>query len=398
MNTLLIASAALCSSTLPRGGGICETIKDCNGAGMCISKKCVCDDAWTGLQCGDINFGKAYRCGEGGACLQDNNLGIYSTWGGGVVVGEDKKFHMFAAGFRNNCPLSSWLTNSVVVHLTSDTPHGPYTAHDLAINSKGNNTELWDAITDHNPAPLKIAPRLYTIFYMGSNSHIDGIKNCNSTSDSRVSVSGGISCPNSDPLQNLPVCNQKIGIRYATTPYGPWKSFSSYILGPGPAGEFDDLFVTNPSAFKMKNGTVVLLYKGRSREKSSLMLTGVAVASSWNSTFTRYNPTHPISVATTCEDAGVYFSEKMQLFRLVFHCACNYQYAWSTDGLHWQVTTPQKPWCTVAFNNGTETFSRRERPQWFVDPEKGYPTHLFTGVMPTDSHNKQSWTFVQELA
>lgn len=36
------------------------------------------------------------------------------SWGGNVVEGDDELFHLFAAGFVNNCGIGSWEVNSQV--------------------------------------------------------------------------------------------------------------------------------------------------------------------------------------------------------------------------------------------------------------------------------------------
>ncbi len=41
-----------------------------------------------------------------------------------VYSNEDKLYHMFAADMAYNCTLSSWQTNSRVVHATSTKPNG----------------------------------------------------------------------------------------------------------------------------------------------------------------------------------------------------------------------------------------------------------------------------------
>ena len=59
-----------------------------------------------------------------------NNGGLksikYSYWGGSVLKGDDNLYHMFVTKFLNNCGLSSWEYNSVIVHAVSKHPLGPF--------------------------------------------------------------------------------------------------------------------------------------------------------------------------------------------------------------------------------------------------------------------------------
>ena len=82
---------------------------------------------------------------------------------------------------------------------------------------------------------------------------------------------------------------------------------------------------------------------------------------------------------------------------MILHCGCNYQYLWSRDGLSWERTTPEIPWCNVTYEDGSrEKLARRERPKWIVD-DKGRPLGLLTGVFPTVSHGGASFTMATEI-
>jgi hypothetical protein len=50
-----------------------------------------------------------------------------SSWGGSIIRDENGRVHMFAALMTENCGLTSWATNSEIVHATADTPLGPFT-------------------------------------------------------------------------------------------------------------------------------------------------------------------------------------------------------------------------------------------------------------------------------
>jgi hypothetical protein len=76
--------------------------------------------------------------------------------------------------------------------------------------------------------------------------------------------------------------------------------------------------------FCAENGSVLLLYKARSVEDPSVMRTGAAFADHYRGPYRRV-VSQPINVSGSCEDAGIYYSQLMKLFRMVLHCGCTYQ-------------------------------------------------------------------------
>ena len=140
----------------------CTNDTDCNMAGRCTlpAGNCACDHGWTGPQCERINFGPAYRCGAGGLCLNHTSAasGNYSStftssWGGEAVEGDDGAWHVYAAAFAKDGGLGSWLQESRVVHGVSPSgPNGPYQLTDVALGPRGAAGQVWDGLTQHNPA------------------------------------------------------------------------------------------------------------------------------------------------------------------------------------------------------------------------------------------------------
>ena len=198
------------------------------------------------------------------------------------------------------------------------------------------------------------------------------------------------------------LCNQRVGLATALTPYGPWARRDQPIIGVGAAGTtWDDLFTTNPTPHVFANGSALLIYKARSSEDFNNMRTGVAFAKHWGGPYERVG-SGPIDVPGGCEDAGIYYSEAMQVFRMVLHCGCSYQSVWSTDGANWRRTADPVPWCNVSMAAGNvgdyAVLRRRERPKWLVDPESGRPIGLFTGVEPSgDMHSGQTFTMATDV-
>ena len=367
----------------------CTTNLDCNWAGRCTvgrfgSRVCFCDTGWWGQHCEEIKFGVSERCGSGGMCLQGEQ-GFTSTWGGEAVQADDESWHLFAAGFAQNSNLSSWLQQSRVLHgHSSHGPQGPYSFVDVTLGSR--SLSYWDGLTQHNPAVQRAADGTYLLFYMGSTQ-----------SPSAANVSGGVRACALHPRQNVSVCRQRIGLATAQSPAGPWLRKAEPILDVGPAGAWDGLFTTNPTPHAFANGSVLLIYKARSVEDPSKMFTGAAFAEHYLGPYTRLSA-RPINVSTTCEDAGIYYSSLVKVFRMVLHCGCSYQYLWSLDGVNWERTTPSVPWCNITYADGsTELLQRRERPKWVIDPRTGYPVAMLNGVMPSSSHEGGSFTLATKI-
>merc|ERR1712048_1547854 len=159
----------------------------------------------------------------------------------------------------------------------------------------------------------------YVIFYMGSTDHLNG----------------------SSSLE----FNQRVGIAWSDSPYGPWTRSDEPIIPPGPKGKWDDGFTTNPASHVYSNGSVSLIYKGRSMEHPTLMLEGVAFASNYRGPYVKLTPDAPLDLPGNCEDAGIYRTTD-GIFRMLTHCGCSGQYMWSLDGFLWNRTTPPVHFCS----------------------------------------------------
>jgi len=125
------------------------------------------------------------------------------------------------------------------------------------------------------------------------------------------------------------------------------------------------------------------------------MSTGVAFAEHWSGPYTRQ--THAMDVSGGCEDAAIYQSSGSGIYHLIFHCGCDYQTLWSTDGYNWKRTTKPQPFCNVTFSDGSSLpLSTRQRPKWVV-AKNGSLTHLFTGAAGAGIHMGQTFTLAQQL-
>ena len=100
----------------------CETDLDCNLGGLCDSKTntCMCSTEWRGDDCSSLALLPAE--------LDNGYRPISSSsWGGKIVKGSSGKYHLYAAAMVEKCGLTTWRTNSEIVHAMSySKPTGPY--------------------------------------------------------------------------------------------------------------------------------------------------------------------------------------------------------------------------------------------------------------------------------
>lgn len=290
--------------------------------------------------------------------------------------------------------------------MSNRSAEGPYVVSDVAIGERA--TSFWDGVTQHNPAITRAPDGTWLLFYMGSTQA--GAKPSNCTWPKSVRPGASITRRELEQLQEAqrPLSpensvlefNQRVGLATAKTPYGPWNRPAQPLLEPR-KGHFDDGFTTNPSPAVLPNGSIVLLYKSRPLSGQG-MFTAVAHADSYLGPYTR--PHAPLELPTNCEDADIFLDTNPNagapqgVYRVVMHCACTYQLMWSTDGQNFNKTGGEQPWCDVTYQDGaTEKLSRRERPKWILNT-KGGLVAFSTGVQPTASHDKNSFTMMAPVS
>ena len=134
----------------PTPAGLCEKDDDCSLNGLCntTSSKCICDPQWFGEQCQYLNILPT---------SPNNGLqsSVSSSWGGSIIEGPDGKTHMFAAVMTEHCGLTSWKTNSEVIHAVANTPLGPFVKKEVVIPRFA-----------HNPT-IKKVNGTYLLFHIG---------------------------------------------------------------------------------------------------------------------------------------------------------------------------------------------------------------------------------------
>ena len=132
----------------------CSTDEDCSLNGLCLTRTCKCDPGWNGNDCGVL----AIKATPLGAGFQQPNT---SSWGGSVIKGP-AKWHMYLSRMSESCGLTSWATNSEIIHAVSSTIEGPYSYSDTVLPRFA-----------HNPT-IHFVDGSYLLFHIGCGANANG--------------------------------------------------------------------------------------------------------------------------------------------------------------------------------------------------------------------------------
>lgn len=311
---------------------------------------------------------------DGGLEMED-----YWVWGSSVIKGEEGKYHMYASRWPKYLKFHpGWMIASEIIHAVSDTPEGPYKFKDVALGTRG--VQYWDGRSCHNPKIVKYKD-LYLLYYMGSTHPFEELTEETAdelTLSSKWCIAGR--------------WGKRVGLATSKSPNGPWKRLDAPILDVKP-NSFYSFLTSNPSPLIKEDGSVVLLFKGRSYKEDEISHTGqyigVATAPSYDGKY------------TVASDEPLFSSEKFGEIedphlwsdRDGFHMIAKDMTGAITDGYHGGVLAHSKDginWVldknplaytrTVTWDNGkTIEQGQLERP--FVLVENGKPTHLFFATM-----------------
>ena len=316
----------------------------------------------------------------------------YWVWGSSVIKGNDGKYHMFVSRFPKSLPFHpGWMVASEIVHAISDTPEGPYKFSDIALPARG--AQYWDGRSIHNPRILEYQNKYYLI-YMGSTHPF-----ANPTYDQLTLDS---------PWCTVGRSNKRIGLAIADSPYGPWKRFDEPILKTKP-NTFYSFLVSNPSPIIQEDGSVMMIFKGRTYvgdDKFSDMALGMAYAPSIEGPYTVLNNGQPIfQVDGQGEAEDPFLWKDSRGYHAIFkdHVAKftgekgGGVMAHSPNGIQWTIDKDPKAYSrTVEWEDGkVEMQGQQERP--FLLFENGKATHAFFATMNGAGgfdNATQSWNMV----
>lgn len=330
---------------------------------------------------------------NGGLQMED-----YWVWGSSVIKGNDGIYHMYASRWLKKLPFHpGWMVASEIVHATSNTPEGPYEFKDIALGERG--TQYWDGKSCHNPKIVKYEDT-YILYYMGSTHPYedvteDNISAFNLSSKWCIAARWG----------------KRVGIATSKNPNGPWKRLDKPVLDVKPNSYYSFL-TSNPSPLIKKDGSVVLLFKGRTYKedgiKHSDMSIGMATAPSYDGEYTVVGdqPLFSMDRFGEIEDPHLWSDNTG------FHMIAKDQrglltgghgdgvLAHSKDGINWVIDKNPKAYTkTIKWDNGkTIKQGQLERP--FVFVEDGKPTHIFFATMDGPGgfvNGTKTWNMVVPL-
>ena len=316
----------------------------------------------------------------------------YWVWGSSVIQGDDGKYHMYVSRFPKSLPFHpGWMVASEIVHAISPTPEGPYKFSDVALPARG--AQYWDGRSTHNPRIFKYNHKYYLI-YMGSTHPFEEPSYEELTLDSKWCIVGR--------------ANKRVGLAVADSPYGPWKRLDEPILKTEP-NTFYSYLTSNPSPVVRKDGSVLMIFKGRAHTENgrySNMALGIASAPSIEGPYTVQNDKKPIfQVEGQGEAEDPFLWEDERGFHIIFkdHVAKftgekgGGVMAHSQDGINWIVDEDAKAYSrTVEWEDeNVEMQGQLERPFLFF--ENGVPAYVFFATMdgPGGFENAtKSWNMV----
>ena len=163
--TLLAATASALLLVLPPAAVVqpqlqpftCATDSDCSLNGRCAQGVCVCDVAWQGASCELLALQPTPAQSDYDARA---SMGL-SSWGASVVQlpSDEQRWHMYVSEFRDGCGVTSWQTNSQIVHVVGPSPMGPWRREGVALHAWSHcGTVAGGAGRRHDPAtPVVLA-------------------------------------------------------------------------------------------------------------------------------------------------------------------------------------------------------------------------------------------------
>jgi hypothetical protein len=301
------------------------------------------------------------------------HLDDYWVWDGSVIRGEDARYHMFASAWPKSLSFAHWVTNSIVIHASADTPLGPFGYEGVALAARGAGN--WDGGHIHNPTIHKCGD-MYLLFYSGTT--YDG---ANPTPE-KPTFWGS-------PQWKQAWANSRIGLATSSSVYGPWQRRPAPLVEPRP-GKWDGVMTTNPAVCVHPDGRVLLLYKSIAKPYGAGCLParfqlGVVAAGHYEGPYRRLQDDPVLEEIAPDHVEDMYIWRNGDGYEMVGKDmdggitgeAGAGLHAHSDEGTVWRISQPALAYSrTVHWDDGSCLVgSKVERPQLLV--EEGRPTHLY---------------------
>eukprot|EP01083_Nonionella_stella_P145220 454666_1 len=361
----------------------CNTPIDCELNGDCVNNICQCHEGWKGESCSSLNLTTAPfpELGVWPLSTSHEKETCYS-WGFTAIKSQtniDNLYHAYAnVGCYNVSDASQkQVPGSFLLHLTSSSPTGPFTPHDVAMPMTSFNPHI---IYSHSMKQYVLFFRINELTPMSycfgneTNSH-----HLQYVSDLRANT---------------------MDVAVSDSPYGPWNVSVITIQN------MQNTHISNPSAIELANGTFVLSYRFNTNNE----WVGVAVSKSgYNGPFMNI-----ANLSVPAEDPFLWQNKKDGSFHMIFHSMSSAQHhsewpslhAFSTNLYDWTVSESWENWGVGAYptnvtwsDGNVTTFFRRERPEIMFDDHDS-PLYFYSAVQQftNDSHFGYSYSVVQNVS
>lgn len=361
--------------------GVCRGDYDCQLNGVCTAGVCQCDAAWTGPQCRVMNLKPSPR---NGGYKHPNT----SSWGGNAWRDPDTNvYHGFFSEFVNHCGLSTWGTNSRIVHAEATDPAGPYKFADEALPPQAHNAHIaYDATAKlfllyhiHVPDPTCVGPA-----YNCSRKCTNG-----STVPPTSAVAQPLSLDDPSSLRAINWTYNSGALHTSASVYGPWLGERAPNVG-----------CNNPSPFLFPNGSVLRACAGQHYypqvDQAVSYLSNYSNTPAVNITCANLDGVVPMKNGFHSEDAVVWVDRRGNR-HLLSHSVGPWAdadgvHAYSMDGRTWNCSDIPPYNGSIPFDDGkTDIVTKRERPKLLFD-SNGEPIVLFTAIV-TQNHHVDDYSY-----
>ncbi len=245
----------------------------------------------------------------------------YYNWGNSIIKEKNGRYHLFYSRWKKEYGFLGWLTHSEIAHAISKSPAGPWKYKETVLKGRGEG--FWDAITAHNPK-IKYFEGKYYLYYISTN--MGG----HSITDTELieTAKSGYSHPNWKILRP----NQRTGVAFSNSIYGPWIRLDKPIIEP--SGPITTLTV-NPAIDKGKDGKYYLIVKGdKPNEKRFIRNQAVAISEHPEGPFVLQEK--PVIDYMDTEDMSLWYDEERGRFYGIFHAEGFIGLVTSQDGINWK--------------------------------------------------------------
>ena len=351
---------------------------------------------------------------------------MYHSWGGHCVE-QDGVYHGYFSFILGHCTLSTWKTNSALLHGVASAPEGPYRPAGRTVYPAVQGVEVppWAHSAFIVPAS-NATDNLYLLWHIGNASTPASLwKECGNNSRDHHDDDVPQEVPQEVPSHtcNPEPCGESFYVHTSTSPAGPWGApmrlnltanalrNAWWAAAQQPGGTEFRNNPSMPAPFVFANGTTLVYYQAKNCPRGwgnlAPACVGVLRAPTWRG---------PYDIATAPlgqTDLPIVHPESEDPFvfrtRRGFHLLTNVNtyhkrcaagvacggHAWSRDGLVWSEQDVSSFGPTITLSDKNRTVVRNsyvERPQVYQDPATLEPITLFVGLTRPDGYaDSVSW-------